>query len=524
MSCGWLLAFKLDSFATEIRNYYGEQIAMYFCFISFYCKWLIPAAVIGAIFCIYQGACNEWDAPWMPIYGVFISGWATLILKYWKRKEAQLQVIWGMTRSLDQEIVRPEFKGKWEISVIDGRRQEVPVWKIQLKKAFLSWSLIVMYISLVLTAGIFMFILRKLLVALKYSFQNVMIISSVISFAQIQLFNFIYGYLAPGLTSYENHRLESQNENSLIGKSFLFRFINTFISVFYIAYFKREDSASGYCAGSYSLSLHSLTKMEADIVSSWTNSTSSGIVFDPTWSSELQATYNIYTSEGSDYRGDCVGEMWVQISIVFALMITVNNVVEFYSPVIKDWMSKRRSAKAVSTEAGVEPSLTEAEPSEAEPSDAEIEYYKGQYDGPFSDFDELVVQFGFVVLFFVCPLAPILALAANIVEVKLDASKLLRVLRRPQPRNASNIGTWYGILNILTWLSLVTNTTIAIFTTKTFQKYDLESKLVLFIIVEHILVALKIAVSYMLPKAENQVDRHLARQTYLTSALVKIRS
>ena len=42
------------------------------------------------------------------------------------------------------------------------------------------------------------------------------------------------------LTNWENHRTESAYENSLIVKSFCFQFVNSYISFFYIAFFRSQ--------------------------------------------------------------------------------------------------------------------------------------------------------------------------------------------------------------------------------------------------------------------------------------------
>lgn len=69
-----------------------------------------------------------------------------------------------------------------------------------------------------------------------------------------------------------------------------------------------------------------------------------------------------------------------------------------------------------------------------------------------------VIQFGFVTLFVASfPLAPLLALFNNILEVRVDAWKFTTQFRRPVAAKARNIGAWQEILNVVAILSVVTN-------------------------------------------------------------------
>lgn len=69
-----------------------------------------------------------------------------------------------------------------------------------------------------------------------------------------------------------------------------------------------------------------------------------------------------------------------------------------------------------------------------------------------------VVQFGFITLFVASfPLAPLLALFNNILEIRVDAWKFTTQFRRPVASKARNIGAWQEILNSVAILSVVTN-------------------------------------------------------------------
>ncbi|KAB0405585.1 hypothetical protein E2I00_006273 [Balaenoptera physalus] len=73
--------------------------------------------------------------------------------------------------------------------------------------------------------------------------------------------------------------------------------------------------------------------------------------------------------------------------------------------------------------------------------------------------------FGFVTLFVASfPLAPLLALLNNIIEIRVDAWKLTTQYRRPVAAKAHSIGVWQDILYGMAVLSVATNAFIVAFT------------------------------------------------------------
>ncbi len=85
----------------------------------------------------------------------------------------------------------------------------------------------------------------------------------------------------------------------------------------------------------------------------------------------------------------------------------------------------------------------------------------------FDEYLEMVIQFGFITLFVVAfPLGPLFAFLNNILEIRIDAEKVLNQLRRPIPRPAKDIGIWLPILNIISKLGVITNGAIIAFTSE----------------------------------------------------------
>ena len=66
------------------------------------------------------------------------------------------------------------------------------------------------------------------------------LIPSLVNAVQILIFNQIYSALAYHLTNYENHKTQTRYERSLILKTYIFQFLNSFNILFYIAFAKRS--------------------------------------------------------------------------------------------------------------------------------------------------------------------------------------------------------------------------------------------------------------------------------------------
>ncbi|VDN23656.1 unnamed protein product [Gongylonema pulchrum] len=97
-----------------------------------------------------------------------------------------------------------------------------------------------------------------------------------------------------------------------------------------------------------------------------------------------------------------------------------------------------------------------------------------------------VIQFGFVTLFVSAfPLAPLLALINNILEVRLDAYKFVVANRRPYPQRARDLGIWLSIIDKLSKAAVLTN---------------------------HVVLALKGIISYLIPDMPSRVFIQLQRQ------------
>jgi len=201
--------------------------------------------------------------------------------------------------------------------------------------------------------------------------------------------------------------------------------------------------------------------------------------------------------------------------MVFVTQIIVSNAIELAKPLVDNCRAARK--------------MEAAETPDHQVSGPEEELGMEDYDSPFSDFDEVIIQYGYATLFVVAlPLTPLLYLINNIVEMYLDSYKLCKLTRRPEPRGAVDIGTWQAMLNLQGYLAvvsncalitLVANQSIGLSKLETEGSFTLVSVLA-FVATEHVFILLKEAIAYFIPDIPEEVVLRHRRQDYIVNALI----
>jgi hypothetical protein len=155
-----------------------------------------------------------------------------------------------------KEQSRPEFEGKLTKSHING---EVILYYPQNKLAKLqmfSRSIVGAAAFLVLCVVAAIYVLRFSLQQRSETNAYSSTIASILNAVQIQIFNILYQKISVILTNNENHRTDTLYEDSMIVKLFVFQFINSYSSFFFLGFIatylpKPDGGASdqvGQCA------------------------------------------------------------------------------------------------------------------------------------------------------------------------------------------------------------------------------------------------------------------------------------
>lgn len=242
----WYLSFNRKQPLDSIKDYFGETIALYFGFLSFYSVSLVPPVLLVVVFAL-SGAHEQTKNT---VFAILNLIWGTVFLEAWKRRCAEISFKWGtltsgMTSEQDEEP-RPQYLGTKRLSPITGEMEHYyPSWKRNLKVYCVSYPIVVLCMIL---ATVTMLLNFKFLHAMEARYSNakgivasvMLSLPSVAYAVAIAVLNNLYHQLATFLTESENHRLQSSFNNHLIVKLVLFYFVNCFSSLFYIAFYLQD--------------------------------------------------------------------------------------------------------------------------------------------------------------------------------------------------------------------------------------------------------------------------------------------
>ncbi|OQR85391.1 anoctamin-like protein [Achlya hypogyna] len=253
---------------SEIRDYFGERIGFYFAYLGHYTTWLMYSSIVGFIVFALKmindpkdvmvvGSDNvtrKSEVPSVmtyaiPIFAVFMCIWATLFMESWKREQNVLAMKWGMSELDDfDENPRPQFTGEPVLSAITGVKTRYFPTRQKYQRVAVSWALLFLLCSVVIVIVSGIFWLR-----FKYAGANGLhweidgvklpvgvALCSGANVIQIIIMGKIYYRSFYRLNEYENHETDSQYENSLVLKTFVFQFINNFSALIYIAFLKNS--------------------------------------------------------------------------------------------------------------------------------------------------------------------------------------------------------------------------------------------------------------------------------------------
>ncbi|KAF6777476.1 hypothetical protein AHF37_02904 [Paragonimus kellicotti] len=137
------------------------------------------------------------------------------------------------------------------------------------------------------------------------------------------------------------------------------------------------------------------------------------------------------------------------------------------------------------------------------------------YDGPDDDFLEMFIQFGYVSMFScVFPAAGVLALLNNLIEIRGDAFKLTASFQRPFIQSANDIGIWQLAMSFMGYAAVIVNVgllNVSGAVQDLFPQLDAAQSILLLVVVEHCIFVLYYALAALIPDTPSSVLHQIAK-------------
>jgi len=469
-----------------LRDYYGEEVAFYFAWMSFFTWTLLPISMLGAALFLHRpkGMTVD-DSPYLPVYALMMALWTILYIKCWRRKEHEHALDWGTYNVEKSEHVRTEFVGEIRTSPVTGKPEKYfPSWKRRIRY-LASFLLSLPFLSM----GVMAMILSLNLNGYIHDKESPIYFATLSHFAEpggifaadnpyygwmvptighslvINLINKLYRSVAEYCTDIENHKTEYHWNSSLTVKRVLFELFDCYLPLFYIAF--------------YQLNIIALRRELVGLF----------------WGDEIRR-------------------------------LVTESIIPLVTEKFVGYQQKKKLAKAKKDDVTMD--IEDLD-------NLLLEEYE-----QFDDYLEMVVQFGYVTLFASAfPLCSIITIVFLFIEARSDMFKLLYLCRRPIVHRVNNIGVWSKVLMCMMVLSMITNCFLFGFASEQLatwapEMYETYSdgdqwikpgygRYVVGIVfcAEHVLILIVVLCHFLVSDSPRHVKLELERRDYVKKQLLK---
>lgn len=477
---------------SKIQDYFGDKVALYFAFLTFYTKALVTFGIAGLVVTMLSIIFKSHYPTLMFMFTIFATLWGAAFVSLWKRRNIEIVYMWTsliMGDSADESLMsltkkedlRRQFYGVEVSHRITGEKVTVFPKKKKLTRIFISVVvlIVVLFVStrLLLLALDFEDVMARWIANKAHlykwsssSFMKSMVLPKVpdiVYLATLYFLDYAFGIIAKKLNENENHKYNSEFENSLVLKLMLFQFLNMNMAYLYVAFVRKD-----------------------------------------------------YERLASSIR------------MILLLELVIGNVKEVVIPIFMANRRKKASiAEAIRRKKEEDPDFDETEcpvtVDDLDPITTQLDME--QYDGVFDDYFELVRQFSQISLFAAAfPLGALVAALNNFIEVYADTYKLVHRSRRASPQRALNIGAWIRAFEFLGIVSIITNLGIMTVTANIADKVvgsqsSKTDEYFWMVVVEHVMVVSRFAFATLFEGIPSWVRDQRAKERFLVAKKENVR-
>ncbi|KAL4508263.1 hypothetical protein ABPG72_003567 [Tetrahymena utriculariae] len=522
LSMPWYIPFQ------QIRDYYGEKVALYFSFLGFYTQSLMIIGIIGLIIFVIQQLFvfqNPANANYLNIaFGCLKIAWTSRTLYNWKRKEKLIASKYGQLqdkkgnddeRNIEDEE-RPGFDGIYMRSLITDNMNSIyyPQFKRLVKLTLTLLTCVLMlgiYFSFVAAIFIVPQLLEKFADKAPFLANDVykVIIPGFLNVILFLIFDGqVYGPFSKVLTDFENHKSFVDYEKNYVAKKFIFSFISLSGPIFLIAFlgqliqnayteeifrcsFTNCYKHAQYHYATIFISLFSFNLFDIigpTIVSSYkqyikkrnqsgmTNQSNKDLKEQNTLNKDqLKSGVSKINGVNSNQNKQLVADSSYQPDSFFNEEMDQNvEQIKFNDIINKIKISKLFNDNVYQ---GLTPEQQKIINNYLQKNrfhiinlyinqESDKESYSESADiyGTVDEYLEICLQFSLLTMFgMIFPLSFWIAFIWNVIELQTDKAKLIKFTQRPIPLNEGSIGSWLNLMDLASYMSILTNSILITF-------------------------------------------------------------
>ncbi|GAO16828.1 hypothetical protein UVI_02053670 [Ustilaginoidea virens] len=461
----------------HVRDKFGESVAFYFAFLRSYFISLVFPAAFGFAAWMLLGQFSS-------LYALACGLWSVVFLEYWKKKEVDLAVQWGVRGVSSIQLPRPEFKWDYEAEdMVTGEPVKVYPYLKRLQTQLLQ---IPFAIACVVVLGGLVVIANSLEIFINQVYdgpgkQYLGFVPTMILVIFTPTFSAVLMKAANALTEKENYNTLDAHKAALIQKQFVLNFMTSYMALFF--------------TGFVYIPFGSILFPFLDF---WRR-TAQTLTFSekPLPTQQFRVNPERISSQ------------------MFYFTVTAQ-VVNFATEVIVPYVKHKAFAKAKelqSRDAHAQDHPEEADFLKRVRDECELEVYDVT-----SDYREMVMQFGYLTLFSVAwPLAGCCFLINNWVELRSDGLKMALSCKRPIPWRSDSIGPWLDAIGFLSWLGSITSASIVFLCRPgTTARMTAWGGLVSILLAEHFYLLAQQVVRFVMNKVESPGLQQERKERFMT--------
>eukprot|EP01006_Ploeotia_vitrea_P023865 TRINITY_DN56540_c0_g1_i1.p1 TRINITY_DN56540_c0_g1~~TRINITY_DN56540_c0_g1_i1.p1 ORF type:complete len:817 (+),score=11.06 TRINITY_DN56540_c0_g1_i1:27-2477(+) len=478
---------------TEIRMYFGDKIALYFAWLEAYTIALIGPALIGvgvAVFilirtlwipmnshldvCTAVRAYDPWDSVVVLFWGVTIALWSIGFNIFWWRKQSQLCAQWGSSQSSDRvDTIRSEFRGTTRQVDLESLRFSLPLRVHEDYRGAYTEIYSPSWIGAAKTA--------------------------LIVFPIIVLYLCVASAFAWFLTTWRFRNVNNE----------VVKWLSSACTV--VSMLVMSEGARYFCPWLTSLeNPRTEIRFELSLVTKLFL-IDSVTTFAPTaFIAVVEGGLNNIEIAHKERHEQLV----IQLLMALTLRPVFTNVAEILWPI---FLNRVKYQADIWKNKNLKHMMSNLD------RQANLAIYTA-----YEEHLEITIQYGLMCMFsLVAPWGPLACCFWNLVELRLDALKLLRCCRRPFATPVANMKTWNWYLLVLTYASILTGSYIVCFMTNALQALGLSCKntesefltrVIAFVSIQYTFFFLYIAIAKLVPTTPHDVIRiRQVQEFYLKS-------